>query len=87
MFLDERDKIIIDDRIDLRGEICPLTFVKVKLKLEELKPGQYLEVLLDDGEPVLNVPRSVKDEGYRIVKMESLGEAYRLIIQKMSNYK
>jgi len=52
----------IDEKLDLRGIICPMNFVKTKLKLEEMQSGQILEVILDDGEPVRNVPGSVKEE-------------------------
>ncbi|MFH1958006.1 MAG: sulfurtransferase TusA family protein [bacterium] len=72
----------IDGKLDLRGVICPMNFVKTKLKLEEMQPGQILEVILDDGEPVRNVPRSVKEEGHKIVKVERLENAFKLLIKK-----
>ena len=70
--------------LDLRGVLCPINFVRTKLELEELEAGELLEVTLDDGEPMRNVPRSVKAEGHRIVRVEKLGagEAYRLLIQR-----
>ncbi|KXK30659.1 MAG: hypothetical protein UZ01_01328 [Candidatus Brocadia sinica] len=46
----EDGKIVPDDRIDLRGVLCPINFVKTKLKLEMMDSGQILEVILDDGE-------------------------------------
>lgn len=49
--------------LDLRGVICPYNFVKTKLKLETMKQGQVLSVLLDEGDPIRNVPRSVENEG------------------------
>ena len=52
--------------LDLSGVMCPMNFVKTKLQLEEMEAGQILEVILDDGEPVKNVPRSVKAEGHKI---------------------
>ncbi len=78
----ENEKIVPDDRIDLRGVLCPINFVKTKLKLEMLDSGQILEVILDDGEPIRSVPRSVKEEGHKIVKVENMGNAYRLLIKK-----
>ena len=45
--------------LDLRGVICPYNFVKTKLKLDTMQPGQVLEIFLDDGEPIRNVPQSV----------------------------
>ena len=74
------EPVLPDETLDLRGILCPLNFVKTKLKLEEMEAGQVLEVLLDDGEPMRNVPRSVKAEGHRIIKVERIGEAYRLWI-------
>lgn len=68
-------------QLDLRGTMCPLNFVKTKLELEEMEEGQVLEVILDDGEPMRNVPRSVKQEGHKIIKVERLNDgAYKLAI-------
>ncbi len=73
----------VDDSIDLRGVLCPINFVKTKLKLEEMGPGEHLEVFLDQGEPISNVPRSVKDEGHQVLKvMKETDGNYRLIIKK-----
>ena len=45
--------------IDLRGVSCPTNFVKAKLALEDIEAGETAQILLDDGEPVKNVPRSL----------------------------
>jgi tRNA 2-thiouridine synthesizing protein A len=71
-----------DQSIDLRGTPCPLNWVKTKLRLEDMDEGQLLEVLLDDGEPVRNVPRSVKAEGHQIVEAEPLDGGFRLLIER-----
>jgi len=76
------NEVKIDERIDLSKVICPMNFVKTKLKLEEMKQGQILEVILDDGEPIKNVPRAVKEEGHQILKAEKMGEHWRLLIKK-----
>ncbi len=55
-----------DVQIDLRGTPCPLNFVRTKLRLEQMAPGQLLEVLLDGGEPIEQVPRSLQVAGYTI---------------------
>lgn len=68
--------------LDLRGVVCPMNFVKTKLKLEELQPGEKLEVLLDAGEPVENVPRSAREEGHKVLSLEREGEHYRVVIEK-----
>ncbi len=75
--------IRIDDRLDITKEICPMTFVKTKLKLESMSPGQILEVTLRNGEPIRNVPRSVKEEGHKVLDIvKSEGEIYKLIIER-----
>jgi len=66
---------------DLTGEVCPMTFVKVKLHLEQIRAGETLEVILREGEHMRNVPRSVKDEGHKIVEVKPLdGGRYRLLV-------
>jgi tRNA 2-thiouridine synthesizing protein A len=72
----------IDDSINLSGEVCPMTFVLTKLRLDALEPGQHLEVILPAGEPMRNVPISVKEEGHKILKVEKMGDFFRLIIEK-----
>lgn len=55
--------------IDLRGVCCPINFVKAKLAMEEIEKGEILEIVLDEGEPILNVPRSLKEEGHVVKKV------------------
>ncbi len=56
----------IDAFADITDVVCPITFVKAKVALEELDDGQVLELKLNDGEPIQNVPRSLKDEGHKV---------------------
>jgi tRNA 2-thiouridine synthesizing protein A len=72
----------VDESIDITKEICPMTFVKTKLKLESMRPGQTLEVTLRDGEPLRNVPRSVKEEGHKILDVRQEGTFYKLLIER-----
>lgn len=72
----------VDVELDLRGVICPYNFVKTKLKLETMEPGQVLAVILDEGEPIRNVPRSVSDDGHTILGQNLLPHGYRVIIRK-----
>jgi len=58
--------------IDLRGEVCPYTFVKTKLKLEELEIGDELIAIFDHAPAVENVPRGLKNEGHKILAIEQL---------------
>ena len=69
--------------IDLRGVSCPTNFVKAKLALEELEPGDRLELLLDDGEAVKNVPRSLKGDGHKLLGLQETAEGdYLLTVEK-----
>ena len=53
-------------RLDVTGEICPITWVRTKLALEALEVGEVLEVLVNDGEPLRNIPGSAKNEGHKV---------------------
>ena len=68
--------------IDLHGVSCPMNFVKTKAALSGLDKGDLLEVILDEGDAILNVPLSVKEEGHQVVKVENLGTTFRVIIKK-----
>ena len=52
--------------LDLTGVVCPLNWVKAKLALEELDPGDELTLLLDPGEPIESVPRSAREDGHEV---------------------
>jgi len=68
--------------LDLRGTICPINWVKTKLALEEMEPGEPLEVWLDDGEPIRNVPRSAADEGHKVIRVAPEDSFFRVLIQR-----
>jgi TusA-related sulfurtransferase len=55
-------------QLDLRGTPCPLNFVRTKLRLEKMSPNQILEVWLDKGEPIEQVPNSLQMSGYQILR-------------------
>jgi tRNA 2-thiouridine synthesizing protein A len=78
----DKESIRADAELDLRGVICPYNFVKTKLKLETMEPGQTLAIILDDGDPIKNVPRSVSDDGHTVLLQEPWAQAHRVIIQK-----
>ena len=74
----------IDDTVDITDVVCPVTFVKAKVALEELEDGEVLAVKMNDGEPVQNVPRSIKEEGHQILKLEENEDGtYTLIVRKV----
>ena len=76
--------IAYDDQVDITDKVCPLTFVKAKVAMEELEIGQVLAVTMNDGEPVQNVPRSFKEEGQQILKLiDNENGTYDLIVKKV----
>lgn len=54
-------------KLDITGEVCPITFIKVKLVLEDMDAGETLEVRLDDGIPARNVPKTLKADGHNVL--------------------
>jgi tRNA 2-thiouridine synthesizing protein A len=80
------DAYKIDETVDITNVVCPVTFVKTKVALEELDDGQILSVHMKDGEPVQNVPRSVKEEGHQILKLiDNEDGTYDLIVKKVGD--
>lgn len=75
-----------DDTVDITDVVCPVTFVKAKVAIEELDDGQVLAVRMNDGEPVQNVPRSLKEEGHKILKLTDNEDGmYTLYVQKVGD--
>lgn len=76
----------IADTVDITDVVCPVTFVKAKVALEELDDGEILSIRINDGEPVQNVPRSIKEEGHKILKLNDNGDGtYELIVKKVGD--
>jgi sulfite reductase (ferredoxin) len=67
---------------DLRGVLCPMNFVKTKLELAAMQSGELLEVWLDDGKPIENVPGSVKLEGHQVLEQEPVEDYWKVLIRK-----
>ena len=73
-------EIHFDEQVDITDVVCPVTFVKAKVALE----GQVLAVKMNDGEPVQNVPRSIKEEGHQILKLDTNDDGtYTLFVKKV----
>ena len=68
--------------MDLRGTPCPLNWVKTKLRLEEMQSGEVLAVLVDQGGPARNVPRSVEMEGHRVLELSDDSGGVRIVIER-----
>ena len=70
-------------KLDITREHCPMTFVKTKIALSKLNSGDLLEVLLTEGEPLENVPRSSREQGYSVLEISHVeGQIHKVIIQK-----
>lgn len=70
-------------QLDITQEHCPMTFVRTKLKLAQMAKGDTLEVLLSEGEPLNNVPRSAVEQGFNVLAVEHLeGTTHRVLIEK-----
>lgn len=67
---------------DFRGVACPMNFVKTKIALAPMSSGQVLEILLDDGQPIQNVPGSVRGEGHTVLSTRKEGDYWRVLIRK-----
>ncbi|GFO56436.1 tRNA methyltransferase [Geomonas sp. Red276] len=70
------------ETVDLRGVCCPTNFVKAKLALEDYGRGTQVEFLLDDGEAVKNVPRSLKADGHKLLDLKEVDGHYVLTLKK-----
>ncbi len=77
---------IIRHALDITGDVCPMTWVKTKLELEDLDAGDLLEVLLCEGESLENVTRSAAEEGHEVLVREVRNPpVWRLVIRRGVN--
>jgi tRNA 2-thiouridine synthesizing protein A len=73
----------LTEELDLRGEVCPYTFVKTKLRLEELDSGQDLIILLDDSAATANVSKSLRNDGHEILDLMAIsGGVWQILVKK-----
>ncbi|MDQ6994312.1 MAG: sulfurtransferase TusA family protein, partial [Mariprofundaceae bacterium] len=71
--------------LDLSGVACPMNFVKTKIKLTTMAIGSQLEVILDDGAPIKNVPLSLEEQGQKIHVKEQISDTqWRIVVEKIS---
>jgi len=72
-----------DQELDITGEICPMTFVRTRLALDRLAPGQTLLVKLRGAEPVRNVPRTATEQGHQVLCQETGADGItRLLLRR-----
>ena len=75
----------VDMCLDITGDVCPITFVRTKLMIEGMEPGMVAEVRLNEGEPLQNVPRSIREHGHSILSLEpedGVTGVWRLLLRK-----
>lgn len=72
-----------DAFLDITDVVCPMTFVKAKVAIEGLDVGQTLEIHMNGGEPIQNVPRSMKDEGHKVLDVQANDDGtFNIVVQK-----
>ncbi|MFT9055714.1 MAG: sulfurtransferase TusA family protein [Ethanoligenens sp.] len=72
-----------DAFVDITDAVCPMTFVKAKVAIEELDAGQTLEIHMNGGEPIQNVPRSMKDEGHTVLDVQANDDGtFSILVKK-----
>lgn len=75
----------IDSTLDIKGEVCPYTFVRSKLAIEEMEAGQVLEIITDHQPATQNVPRSFENEGHKVLEIAKINDReWRMVVQKKS---
>ena len=72
----------VDKELNLKGKICPYTFIESMLTLEEMEIGEVLRVVVDYPPAVCDVPRSLKNEGYEILEVSPMNETDWAILVK-----
>ncbi len=77
------DELKYDKELDIRGDVCPFTFVKSKLVLEQMEKGQVLRVIVDYQPSAENVPKSMREEGQDVLAVNQIGEKeWEIIVRK-----
>jgi TusA-related sulfurtransferase len=74
------EEIKVDKKINIKGHVCPYTFVKSKLAVEDMEVGEVLEILLDYEEAARSVPKSMEELGHKILKVEKINNTDWIIL-------
>ncbi len=74
------EDVKVDKKIDIRGLVCPYTFVKSKLAIESMDVGEVLEILLDYPEASRSIPKSMEDHGHKVLKVEKINDSDWVIV-------
>ncbi len=68
--------------LDITGDVCPMTLVRVRMALDKVEPGGVLRILMASGEPVASIPRTLKDEGHEVLGLDREGDAFSVTVRK-----
>ncbi len=72
-----------DRELDITGELCPMTFVRTRLALDRMQPGQTLLVRLRGAEPLENVPRAAAELGHAVLALDTGADGVsRLLLRR-----
>ena len=74
------DKQAADKELDITSEVCPMTFVRTRLALDRMAPGQILLVRLRGDEPLRNVPRTAREQGHEVLSLETDPDGVTLLM-------
>jgi tRNA 2-thiouridine synthesizing protein A len=78
-----KNEVKIDKELDIKGEVCPYTFVKTKLALEAMEGGQVLKIIVDHIPATDNVPRSLKGEGNEVLDVSQINDTdWQIVARK-----
>ena len=73
----------VNCEIDITREVCPMTFVRTRLSLDKLAPGETLLVKLKGEEPLRNVPRTAREQGHEVLSLDTAADGIsRLLIRR-----
>jgi TusA-related sulfurtransferase len=73
--------------LDITAEVCPMTFVRTRLALERLSPGQTLLVVLRGAEPLRNVPRTAREQGHEVLSLETTADGISRILLRRGAFR
>ena len=74
------DPIVADREIDITGDLCPMTFVRTRLALDRMTPGQVLRVRLRGEEPLRNVPRTATEQGHQVLSLDNGADGISVLV-------
>lgn len=71
-----------DHLLDITGDVCPMTLVRVRMALDKVAPGAVLKVKMAAGEPVASIPRTLRGEGHELLCLERVGDHFEAAFRK-----